>query len=123
MDADAFEVQAGKAAAARLLDQFPGVTAVIAGEIQFALGLMEELRSRGLSAPQDVSIVCFRDDPALSKLREPVAAITLPELSIAREAISRLVQRINGSREYGRRVLIQPELVRPEAIAEPPLKS
>jgi len=120
VDAGYFDQASGRAAAALLLERFPRVTAVIAGEDGLALGLLEELKERGLSVPGDVSVVSFRDDPALAVAGGKVAAIPLPEKEIAREAISRLVHRINGSQRAGQRVLIQPHLIRPEGIVSPP---
>lgn len=52
-----FSVEGGRAAAARLLDRHPGLTAVYAHSDEMAFGVLAELEDRGVRVPEDVSVV------------------------------------------------------------------
>lgn len=49
--------EGGRAAAAALLDAHPDMTALFAYSDEMAFGALEELRSRGIRVPEDVSVV------------------------------------------------------------------
>ncbi|MCL1871687.1 MAG: LacI family transcriptional regulator [Promicromonosporaceae bacterium] len=57
VEAADFTTAGGRAAAARLLDRAPQVTAVYAHSDEMAFGVLEELGARGLRVPEDVSVV------------------------------------------------------------------
>lgn len=52
-----FDVQGGRAALHALLDRAPDVTAVFAASDEMAMGAVLGLRDRGLTAPDDVSVI------------------------------------------------------------------
>src|SRR6266511_2885188 len=58
-----FDRDGGAAAAARLLDANPGLTAIVALNDSMAVGALAALRSRGLAVPDDVTVVGFDDMP------------------------------------------------------------
>lgn len=66
-----------EAAASRLLEGAPGLTAVLASSDLMALGLFRAAQARGIRIPQDLSVLGFDDtwagrscQPALSTLRQ-----------------------------------------------------
>lgn len=75
-----FEMDGGRAAAARLLDSAAPPTAIFAFNDNLAIGALQVARERGLSVPDDLSVVGFDDSeqaplvtPALTSVRQPLA--------------------------------------------------
>lgn len=104
-----FSVEGGQAAAARLFDA--GHTAIVCGSDVMALGAVREARSRGMDVPRDVSVVGFDDSPlmaftspALTTVRQPVAAMT-------QAAVSSLLTAIRGLPTDPTEMLFHPDLI------------
>lgn len=104
-----FGVEGGHVAAERLLDR--GVTAIICGSDLMALGAIRAIRGRGLSIPDDVSVLGYDDsalipftDPPLSTLRQPV-------LAMSNAAVRALTDEISGQPAPHSEYLFRPELV------------
>ncbi len=75
-----FDRESGRAGVAELLRRAPGLTAVVAGNDNAALGALAELRSRGLDVPGDVSVAGFDDLPFS---RDAVPALTTVRIPLA----------------------------------------
>jgi len=77
-----FTAADGRHQAHRLLDRPGPPTAIVAGNDNQALGVLQALGERGLRAPGDVSVVGFDDviaawaTPPLTTVRQPLAAMT-----------------------------------------------
>lgn len=74
-----FDYDAGRKAAAELLDRDDAPTAIFAGNDEIALGVMEEARRRSILVPQDLSVVGFdntfmatRSAPQLTTVAQPL---------------------------------------------------
>lgn len=85
-----FDRDSGAAAAERLLDANPDLTAIIALNDSMAIGALATLRSRGLSVPDDVTVVGFDDmpiardvTPALTTVRLPLAEMGARAMTLA----------------------------------------
>lgn len=78
-----------------LLDQ-AAPTAVIAGNDQLAVGLLDVMRERGLRCPEDISIVGFNDMPYMDKLSPPLTTVRVPHTDIGAEAARILLRRLEG---------------------------
>ncbi|GIH21739.1 LacI family transcriptional regulator [Acrocarpospora phusangensis] len=79
-----FYAEGGRRGAAALLDLPEPPTAVFAGSDQQAAGVYEELRVRGLRAPEDLSVIGFDDTdicewlyPRLTTIRQPLAQMAV----------------------------------------------
>jgi DNA-binding LacI/PurR family transcriptional regulator len=79
---DKLSAEAGRRQAAALLDQAHPPTAIVAGNDAQAFGVLQELASRGLRVPDDVSVTGFDDvpvatwaTPPLTTVRQPLAAM------------------------------------------------
>jgi len=78
--AEAITREAGRAAAAALLDGHPQVDGIVTVNDVLAVGVLEELRSRGRRVPEDVQVTGFDDQPlmdviGLSTVRQPMLAL------------------------------------------------
>lgn len=62
----------------------PSFTAVLAHTDQVAAGVIQSLRERGLSVPEDISIVGFDDSPLAADLR--LTSVHIPAVELGRTA-------------------------------------
>ena len=87
-----YTYEAAASAAHALIDA--GITAIVAGSDLQAMGAIRTIQSRGLSVPGDISVIGFDDSflmphlsPALTTVRQPVAAISHSAVSSLFDAI------------------------------------
>jgi len=102
-------VEAGERAAEELVSMLQRPSAVIAANDMVAFGLISSLGSRGLSVPNDVSVVGFdglvlgaRSNPPLTSVQQPIAEMGRIAISLAERAAQ------NGHVED---VVLQPRLL------------
>ncbi len=104
-----FSVEGGHAAAGALLDQ--GCTAIVCGSDMMALGAIRAVRQRGLSVPQDVSVVGFDDSPLIAFTEPPLTTIRQPVEAMATAAVDALLEEVGGTSAQRGEFMFQPELV------------
>ncbi|MGN6551228.1 MAG: LacI family DNA-binding transcriptional regulator [Pararhizobium sp.] len=87
-----YTAEFGRKAAQRFLEEGAPATAIFASSDEIAIGVIEVFRDRGISVPEDVSIVGFDDvgplhlfSPALTAVRQPVRAMGRRALEILTE--------------------------------------
>src|SRR5688572_21089760 len=102
-------LEAGERAADELVSMLQRPSAVIAANDMVAFGLISSLGSRGLSVPNDVSVVGFdglvlgaRSNPPLTSVQQPIAEMGRIAISLAERAAQ------NGRVED---VVLQPRLL------------
>jgi len=107
-----FHVDGGRAAAAQLLDRSTPPDAFFAANAALALGVLEELRARGLRHGTDIGLVCF-DDPAWAEVVDPpIPVVSQPAYEIGACAADLLVKRITGTlRGPVQRIVFDTDLV------------
>ena len=113
------EIEPGRAAAERLLDLPEPPTAIFAFNDNIAIGVLQAARARGLSVPEDLSIVGFDDiehativTPTLTTVRQPLA-------EMGRMAVSILVRLLERQRFETLRVELATRLVVRDSTAPP----
>lgn len=89
-----------------LLDRGIEFTAVVAGNDLIALGCYDVFAERGLTCPDDVSVVGFNDMPFLDKLRPPLTSVSVPHHQIGVEAARMLLEAIAEPDRPARSVLL-----------------
>ncbi|MEU8919734.1 LacI family DNA-binding transcriptional regulator [Kitasatospora sp. NPDC048545] len=104
-----FSVEGGHAAAGALLDK--GCTAIVCGSDMMALGAIRAVRRRGLSVPQDVSVVGFDDSPLIAFTEPPLTTIRQPVEAMATAAVDALLEEVGGNAVQRGEFMFQPELV------------
>ena len=104
-----FGVEGGEAAAARLLDR--GVTGLVCGSDLMALGAIRAARQRGLSVPDDLSVVGYDDSPLMAFTDPPLTTMRQPVTAMAVAAVRALVDEINGHAAPHSEYVFRPELV------------
>ena len=71
-------------------------TAIICGNGSFAIGAMLEASERGLTIPQDLTLVGFDDFEVMSQLPIPITAISFPSAEIGRATGKMILGRLSG---------------------------
>lgn len=80
-----YSIEEGARAARKLFDA-ARPSAVVAGNDQIAVGVVDVLRELGLRCPEDVSVVGFNDMPFVDKLSPPLTTVRVPHSQIGAEA-------------------------------------
>jgi LacI family transcriptional regulator len=101
----------GYTAAEQLLSQSEPPTAIFASNDQSAFGAMEVIRERGLSIPQDISIIGFDDIPQASIVYPKLTTVRQPLDQMGRVAAKILLERIENPERSLRRVTLSTHLV------------
>ena len=90
---------AGQAAAAELLTAHPGLTAFITMNELATFGVLGEVRDRGLTVPDDVSVLGIVTSPGVGALTSPtLSTMDAPTADLARLAVDQLVAQLDADR-------------------------
>jgi LacI family transcriptional regulator len=115
-----FESPSGHAAAEKLLELPEPPTAIFASNDNMAVGALQAARERGLSVPEDLSIVGF-DDAELAKVVTPaLTTVRQPLAELGRTAVSLLMRMLDRQRVEGLRVELGTRLVVRSSTKAPP---
>jgi LacI family transcriptional regulator len=101
----------GAAALRQLLDSGAAFTAVVAGNDLIALGCYDVFAERGMTCPDDISVVGFNEMPFLDKMNPPLTTVSIPHYEIGSEAGRLLLDTIEDPERHPRSVLLSPSLV------------
>ncbi len=109
VECSVFSVEGGHAAASRLLDA--GVTAIVCGSDLMALGAVRAVRARGLSVPEDVSVVGYDDSPLIAFTDPPLTTVRQSVAAMGLAAVRALLDDIAGASSPRGEFMFRPELV------------
>ena len=109
--ASAYTRDAGRVAAAELLDSHHDLTAVATANDLLALGLYLEMRARGLHCPGDLSVVGHNDMPMIDMVDPPLTTIHIHHGDMGRRAAELLLKQIGKPDAAPIVQVIEPELV------------
>jgi DNA-binding LacI/PurR family transcriptional regulator len=96
-----------------------GTTALLVHSDQEAISLVGHARERGLSVPDDLSIVTY-DDEVASLADPPLTAVHPPREAIGSAAVRLLAERVRDPDRPAHRVVVVPRLVLRESTARLP---
>lgn len=102
--------QTALAAAGDILDGKVMPTAVFAPNDFAAIGLLQALDDRGLRVPQDVSVVGYDDTWLAGLARIGLTTVHQDPRGIGTNAVSLLLERLDGDRTSARHVVLKPHL-------------
>jgi LacI family transcriptional regulator len=86
-----YTFESGIVAANRLLDLTPRPTAIFASNDEMAAGVVHAARQRGLSVPEDLSLIGFDDTSIAAHMWPPLTTVRRPIITMARSAALKLV--------------------------------
>jgi LacI family transcriptional regulator len=101
----------GYNAAGVLLDSGVAFTGLIVGNDQMALGAIRALRERGLSIPEDISIVGFDDIPESAYFEPPLTTLRQDFTALGRQSVEYLVEMIKQPRTPLHQRILYPTFV------------
>ncbi|MFI6284904.1 LacI family DNA-binding transcriptional regulator [Streptomyces sp. NPDC051018] len=108
VECGAWTEEAGAVGMRRLLDGGAEFTAVMAGNDMLALGCYDVLSERGLSCPDDLSLVGFNDMPFIDKFTPPLTTVHIPNADIGAEAATMLLDAVEAGRVTPTKVVTLP---------------
>lgn len=114
-----FSHLSGTAAAQRLLDRNPQVTAILASNDQMSLATLELAQQRGLNVPGDLSIISFDNTPAIRHARPPITAIDQPVAATTSRAVELIIAAKRGEELPVGPTIIPARLIERESTAVP----
>ncbi|MBC7260748.1 MAG: substrate-binding domain-containing protein, partial [Chloroflexi bacterium] len=107
-----FRYASGISGAQKLLDLEKPPTAIFACNDVMAMAAMAAIREKGLSIPDDISIIGFDNIPQASFTSPPLTTVAQPIQDIGRIATDLLIERMSGSASLpSRRVVLDVKLV------------
>jgi LacI family transcriptional regulator len=96
--ASGFYESAGRSATNELISKMVQMpTAILAGNDQLALGVIDGLKAAGLNCPRDVSVIGFNDIPMMDRIHPALTTFTLPKHEMGHLAAQTLRQWIEES--------------------------
>jgi LacI family transcriptional regulator len=114
-----FEIRGGYAAAQRLLELPEPPTAVLASNDNMAVGALRAARERGLSVPEDLSVVGFDDAEAAQIVTPALTTVRQPLAELGRTAVSLLMRMVERQRVEALRVELATRLVVRDSTTAP----
>jgi DNA-binding LacI/PurR family transcriptional regulator len=104
-----FSLEAGQVAATKLIDR--GVTGLICASDVLALGSIRAARRRGMSVPEQVSVIGYDDSPFMNCIGPPLTTVRQPIEAMGRTAVELLVAQMDRAEVGADELLFEPELV------------
>lgn len=92
VEAEAFEIEAGRIAAEKLLDSGVPVTAIIAANDLIALGCIDGVRARGMEVPDDVSIVGYNNMNFTDRVSPSLTTVSIDYREMGAAAAQTLIE-------------------------------
>ncbi len=115
-------IRAGRTAMTALLDEFPGITAILGFNEPAMIGALEVLAARNLSIPEDISILSFGLSEIAAEMTVPAqSTIGVEGKELGRIAGQYLVTRLNGDKKTVLQHLAVPHFVDRGSTASPTL--
>jgi DNA-binding LacI/PurR family transcriptional regulator len=105
-----FGVQYAYQAACDLLDEAPGLTAVVMAYSATVVGLIRALQERNRSAPEDFSIVGIAPGKIASLLHPTLSSVDFPFHQVGYQAAKMLMSQITDGTSGVQQILVPPQL-------------
>lgn len=84
-------IEGGRRAAASLLAQHAGFSAMLCCNVVSAIGALDEILDRKLRVPQDIALVAIHDIPLVASLRVPLTTLSMPLFSLGQRAVEEIL--------------------------------
>lgn len=101
----------GHSAGEKLFRQKERPTAVVCVSDSVALGVIEGLRRKGLTAPEDISVVGFDDIPSAKMTSPPLTTVRQPLARMGGLGVRTLLRLMEGREPESNRIQLATELV------------
>ncbi len=105
------KIEAGHAAALKMIDTTPMPDAFFTTNSLITAGVLQAIRERNLTIPDDVALVSFDETTWASLVQPPITLIAQPTYEIGRTATELLLQRIADPTRSTRQVILKGQLL------------
>ncbi|HEV2655812.1 MAG TPA: LacI family DNA-binding transcriptional regulator [Ktedonobacteraceae bacterium] len=105
------KIEAGHAAALKMIDTAPLPDAFFTTNSLITAGVLQAMRERNLTIPDDVALVSFDETTWASLVQPPITLIAQPTYEIGRTATELLLQRIADPTRSTRQVILKGQLL------------
>jgi LacI family transcriptional regulator, galactose operon repressor len=109
--AEAFTESEGARLCGQLMDRGREFTAVAAANDLLALGCYDVFAERGVSCPDEISVVGFNDMPFADRFQPPLTTIRIPHYEIGKGAAELMLERLQDGDSPPRDIRLEPSLV------------
>ena len=120
--AGGFDAEFGFREASSLLSASVRPTAIIAGGMAMLSGVLQAIRARSLSIPNDVSVIAGADSDLAALATPSVTAVRWSCTDEGRMAVQLLLNRLGNRTGPVQRVMLSTELIPRESCARPPTR-
>ncbi|HUY50848.1 MAG TPA: LacI family DNA-binding transcriptional regulator [Streptosporangiaceae bacterium] len=117
--ADWFTKDLGARACEELLDRTTDFTAIVAANDLIALGCYTALRRRGLSVPQDVSVIGYNGSGWCDDVNPPLTSVHVPKYELGLRAAALLLEAVEARQTVPATVLLPTTLDIRQSTAPP----
>lgn len=114
-----FSVESGIRSVEALYANRRKFTAIFCSNDEMAMGAMQAIKARGLRVPDDVSVVGFDDIRYARYTDPPLTTIAQPKEDLGREAMTLLLEILNGTAVEPRKRILPTHLVVRASAAKP----
>ena len=113
----------GERCAAELIENVPGITAIVASNDRLAVGALATLKARGISCPGQISVTGFNDMPLVDRLDPPLTTVRVAQIEVGRRAVEALLAQIEDDGTFEPEAIVMPvELVKRGSTAPPAVR-
>ena len=105
------KIEAGYAAALKMLDSAPPPDAVFTTNSLLGAGTLQAIRERDLTVPDDIALVTFDETTWASLVQPPITLIAQPTYEIGKTATELLLQRVADPTRPTRQVILKGQLL------------
>jgi LacI family repressor for deo operon, udp, cdd, tsx, nupC, and nupG len=106
-----FSIASGQAAAAPLLGLASAPSAILCISDEMAIGAINAAKARGIKVPQQLSIMGFDNSPFAETYDPPLSTVHQPFDSIGRNAMSLLLQLLQGKASVPETIILPTRLI------------
>ncbi|SER84015.1 LacI family DNA-binding transcriptional regulator [Sphingobium sp. YR768] len=115
-----YTFESGLSASESLLDLSPRPTAIFASNDEMAAGVLYAARLRGISVPDELSIIGFDDTPVTTRVWPPLTTVRWPIVAMGRAAALKLIGTAIGEDEdVNEPSMFSSTLIRRGSVAPP----
>jgi DNA-binding LacI/PurR family transcriptional regulator len=104
-------IDALSASAGDLLDAHPELTALITMHSGSLVGILRATEKRGLTVPDDVSVVGIVTDQIAQLITPPLTAVSFPAETMGARAMQMLIRKLRDETYKDRHIILKPPLI------------
>ena len=106
----------GQAFAEYYLKNRGNIEGVFFANDMMTTGFLDVLYEKGLRVPDDVSVICFDDSPAVTEGHVKVTTVSIDANTIGEQVASIVMQRINGIQSKVCKIIFPPTIQKRESV-------